>query len=287
MLWFFGAIVAAATSILVIDRVPESARDAWELLVSFAFFAVYALAALLLGVAYRSSVPAGLMAAVAVAMVPAIGYGFTSLIGTFPDEAFSDPLQDFSGSVFAIGVATIGIALAGYALTSFSFLLGIVATATHVTAQLLLPALDPDPGAGAHATAAIVVGAGLVVVGLLLDRTQRRRDAFWLYVAGFLGLAAVLVYYSTGIDGESERGWIPMLVGSTIVLVVAAPLRRATWAVYGAAGLGSALIHYLVKSGSWFVYLLLAVALGAFVLGLLAHRNGGRSRRVETSATAP
>jgi hypothetical protein len=273
LFWFFGAIVAAVTSILVIDRVPESHRDLWELLVSSGFCGVYAAAAAILWRAGGRWVPACLMTAVAVAMVPAIGYGFTHLIGTFPDDPFYEPLSDFSGSLFGIGLGTVVAALVAFALTEFAFLFFLVAAATLITAQLLLPAPDAHPSGDAVALTGIVTGCGLVGIGLVLDVRRRRRDAFWFHVVGFFGVAAALVYYASAFAGDSERGWIPMLVAGALVLLASAPLRRTTFAAYGAAGVGSALIHYLESAGSWFTYVLLALALGIFVLGVVARRG--------------
>jgi hypothetical protein len=70
VLWFFGAITAVVASIAILDKVPESSSDAWLLLASTAFLLAYALASALL---YRRGlrIPAGLMAAVGAAMVPA------------------------------------------------------------------------------------------------------------------------------------------------------------------------------------------------------------------------
>jgi hypothetical protein len=274
VLWFFGAFVAAATSVLVIDKVPESHRDVWELIVSLAFFASYAAGATLLWRRFESRIPGGVMAAVAAAMVPAIGYGFTKLLGTFPQDSSFDPFQDFSGSAFGIGVATAAVALVAFLVTRFPFLFLVVTIATQLTAQLLLPALDSDAGGDAHAVTAIVTGGGLVLIGLGFDAQRRRRDAFWFHVVGLFGVATALVYFSTPFEEGSERGWIPMLAAAAVVLLAAAPLRRATWAAFGAAGVGGALIHYLVKAGSWFTYVLLAIALVVFALGLVTRRSG-------------
>jgi hypothetical protein len=285
VLWFFGAFVTATTSVLVVDRVPESHRDVWELIVSLAFFTAYAVAATLLWRRFESRIPGGVMAAVAAAMVPAIGYGFTNLIGTLPEEDSSfDPFQGFSGSVFGIGVATTAVALAAFLVTRVPFLFFVVTIATQITAQLLLPALVPDPGDDAHALTAIVTGGGLVLIGLVFDAQRRRQDAFWFHVVGLFGVAAALGYFSTGFEKSSERGWIPMLAAGAVVLLAAVPLWRATWATFGAAGVGAALIHYLVRAGSWFTYVLLAIALALFAVGLVAHRSG--VRRIGRRATA-
>src|SRR6266566_4563536 len=175
----------------------------------------------------------GLDAAVAVAMVPTIGYGFASLIGTFPNGPFFNPTSQFSWSVFLIGVATIVVGLIAFAPTLFSFLFFTVTVAVSITSQIFLPLIDYHPSGDGHLITAIVVGAGLVVLGLLLDLAGRRRDAFWFHAIGLLNVAIALGYYATGIGGDANRGWIPMILAGAFVLIASAPLLRATWAVYG------------------------------------------------------
>ena len=67
-----------------------------------------------------------------------------------------------------------------------------------------------------------------------------------------------------------------MLVVGSLLLLFSGLLGRRTWAVFGAAGLGGAFGHYLDTQSRWFAYVLLGVALAAFVVGLLVH--GARTR---------
>src|SRR5919204_534971 len=121
--WFFGAVTAAIASIAVLDKVPESNADVWLLLASVGFLVAYGLASALL---YRRAawVPAGLAATVSAAMTPAAAYAFTRLVDLYPDDPFFDPTEEFSGTVFGIGVVTALVALLAFTLTRFSFLLG-------------------------------------------------------------------------------------------------------------------------------------------------------------------
>src|SRR5436189_3837137 len=139
LLWFFGAIVATVASIAIVDKVPQSQRDAWELLASVGFLVVYLLAGVLL---LRSGwrVPGGLGVTVATAMVPAAAYGFMRLIGVYPDDPFFEPFANYSGALFAVGCVTGVAALVAYAFTRFSFVLALAAGAAQVSGQLLAPA---------------------------------------------------------------------------------------------------------------------------------------------------
>jgi hypothetical protein len=276
VLWFFGAIATASTSNAVVAAVHASARGAWILLSAIAFAAVYAA----LAVALRASrwwVPAGLFATVVVSLVPAARVGFERLIGVWPGHATAeDPTVSFRGAVFALGVATIVAGLVVYALVRFEFVFALVALAALVTAQLFLPALTGNPSSDDRSTTAIVSGGVLVLIGLLLDSRRQRRGAFCWHVFGLGGVAIGLVYFA-GSEG-SDGAWAAMLVTGAIVLLLAAPLGRATWAVYGVAGAYAPIVHYIGEGGGrWQIPLILVfVSLGVLFLGIVVHVHGAR-----------
>src|SRR2546430_17178700 len=95
VLWFFGAFAIGFATLTLINHVSEAHRDVWELLVSLAFYLAYAAAGWVL---FRIGwwVPGGLGFAVAVALMPAVGFGVASLIGTFPKDPVFDPFQQGS-----------------------------------------------------------------------------------------------------------------------------------------------------------------------------------------------
>jgi len=275
VLWFFGAFAIAFATISLIDKVPESSRDIWELLVSLAFYVAYAVIGWLL---LRDGwwVPGGLGFALAVALMPAIGYGVASLIGTFPKDAFFNPFVDGSWSIVLIGVATMLDALVSYVITRFSFLFFTFVVATLLTVEFLVPTIKSGPGSDAYAVAAIVTGAAFVVMGLLFDSARRRRDAFWFHTGGFFAIAVALSFYATAATGDPNRGWVPMLIAGAIVLLAAAPLRRATWAIYGLLGFYAPIFHWttsgLASDSVGYAFILLAIGLSIFGLGLALHR---------------
>jgi hypothetical protein len=266
VLWFFGAITAAISTIAVLDKVPESNADVWLLLASLGFMLAYALASALL---YRRTlwVPAGLMAAVSAATTPAAAYAFTQLVDIYPDDPFFQPFTEFSGAVFGIGVATAIVALVAFAVTRFSFVLALFVGTALFTVQLLTPAWGTS--GDDRALSGVVSGAIAVAVGLLLDAAGRRRDAFWFYVGGYFAIGASLVYYVLNGVGSGGGGgaWIALLLVGAVVLLGGALLRRAAWAAYGALGLYGALFHYL-SAHDWMRYLLLALSLAVFAAGL-------------------
>jgi hypothetical protein len=273
VLWFAGTYAIAFASYALLDALPESHASVWIFVAAIALLLVYTGASHGL-LRHGWGVPGGLGAALAVAMVPAIGIGFLRLIDAWSTEM---PLTDFNRSAVAVGIVTAIAGLIAYLLTRFSFLLVTVVTAILVTAQFLAVARDSTSGQD-RAAAALVAGGLLVIVGVFLDAFSRRRDAFWFHALGWFSAAAGLVFFVVEPGGDPARGWIPMLVVGTLIVIISGPIRRATWAVYGVLGYYAPLLHYMISGLNerrWtFAAALLAVGLSIFVVGLVLHRYG-------------
>ena len=277
VLWFFGAFATEFAVYDLIQAIPDNQSGLWIFLAALAFFVWFAAASWLL-LRRWWWVPGGLAAALAVGAFPAVAVGFLKLIDVWPSNPFFKPFEEFSGSTFGVGLATAAVGFIAWWLTRFSFVLGVANGAILISAQLLTPCFDESPSGDRRAATALVIGAVLVTVGVFLDAFGRRRQAFWFHVLGLFSVAAGLVYLTAAPGGDPERGWIPMLIGGALLLIVAGPVRRATWAVYGVLGLYSPVVHYLTKELNerrWpFGLLILALALAIFALGMAAHRYG-------------
>jgi hypothetical protein len=273
VLWFTGTYAIAFASYALLGTLPESHSSVWIFVVAIALLLVYAAASHRLW-RHGWGVPAGLAAALADAMVPAVGVGFLRLIDAWSTDM---PFTGFNRGAVAVAIVTALAGLIAYWLTRFSFLFFTVVTAILVTAQFLAVADDSTSGHN-RATAALVAGGLLVIVGIFLDAFGRRRDAFWFHALGWLSVAAGLVFFVVEPGGDPGRGWIPMLILGTLMVIVSGPIRRATWAVYGVLGYYAPLLHYMItglNERSWpFALALLAVGFSLFVVGMLLHRYG-------------
>jgi len=280
VLWFFGAIATAVATNALIGTVGGSARGTWILLLGLGFACAYTVLCVLLREG-RWWVPGGLFATVVVTLVPVIVIGFEKLIGVIPESTSDvsfDPFLNFEGSFLALGLVTILAGLAVYQLVRFEFVLAVVALATILTVQWFLPALVDHPSGSAHATTLLVTGGLMVMTGFLLDQRNARRAAFWWHVLGLGAIAAGLVYY---VETENRTAaWIAMVITGTGVLLLAAPLGRATWAVYGVAGAYAPIVHWVAEGGGrWRVpLLLLVVSLAIIFLGVVMHVYGAAWR---------
>ena len=172
--------------------------------------------------------------------------------------------------------------LIAYLLTRFTFLYFTVITAILVGSQFLAEA-GGSPSGEDRATTALIAGGLMLIVGVFLDAFGRRRDAFWFHALGWFSGAAGLVFLIVEPGGNPERGWIPMLIVGTVITILAGPIRRATWAVYGVLGYYAPLLHYMftnLNENGWiFAVAVLAVGLSIFVFGMVIHRFGGTWRQ--------
>jgi hypothetical protein len=274
VLWFAGAYAVAAGSYVLLGALPESHSSVWIFVAGLAFLLVYSASSH--GLLRRGWwVPGGLAAALAVAMVPAVAIGFLRLIDVWSNDV---PITGFNGYALAVAIVTAVAGLIAYWLTRFTFLYFAVVTAILVAAQFLAEA-EASPSSEDRATAALVTGGLIVIVGVFLDAFGRRRDAFWFHALGWFSVAAGLVFLIVEPGGDPERGWIPMLIVGTLMVIAAGPIRRATWTVYGVLGYYAPLLHYMVtnlnENGWVFAVALLAVGLSIFVFGMVIHRFGG------------
>jgi hypothetical protein len=274
VLWFAGTYAVVLGSYALLESLPDSYSSLWIFIAAIAFLLAYATAARVL---LRRTwwVAGGLAAALAVALVPAVAVGFLRLIGVWSSDF---PLTDFNGCAVAVAVLPAIAGLVAYWLTRFPFLFLTVVAAILVAAQFLAVA-GGSPSGDDRATAALVTGSLLVIAGIFMDAFGRRREAFWFHALGWLGAAAGLVFFAVEPNGDPNRGWIPMLIVGTLILIVSGPIHRATWTVYGVLGYYAPLLHYLrtgLNDSRWtFATASLAVGLSIFVFGLLLHRFGG------------
>jgi hypothetical protein len=276
VLWFFGAYALVFAAYALLKTIPKSNSSLWVFVTSLAFLAGFAVASWLL-LQRLWWVPGGLASALAVAMVPAVSIGFLKLVHVWPKH-LGDPFNHFSGYAFGVALVAAAAGVVAFALTRFPFNFFVVVAALLVASQLLAAAFESSPAADDRATMALVAGAALVIIGVFFDAFGRRSDAFWFHVLGWFSVAGGLVFFTVDPEGDPNRGWVPMLIVGVLMLMVAGPIRRATWAAYGVLGYYAPVLHFMIKGlneDRWpFALLLLAVALTIFALGMLLHRYG-------------
>jgi hypothetical protein len=287
ILWYFGAIAATFAANVVIGQTSDAHRGIWIFLVGLLFLAgAAALAALSFVLGYW--VPAGVLTAATVGLVPVVAIGFEHLLGVWPKDASAiDPFSHFEGAPFSVAVVALLAGLAAFWLVRFGFVLLPVAAATLLAVQFFLPVLVDNPSAGDHEIALVVTGGAFVVIGMLLDARRQRSAAFWWHVVGLVGIAEALAYYATrhelsavlpeATGNESSWAWVAIFVIGAALLVAAFAVRRSTWAVFGVMGVYATTLHYVVTwTGSWRSPLVMVfVAVALIVAGIVLDLYGG------------
>ena len=276
VLWFVGAFATEFGVYALLRAIPTDQHGLWILVTAAAFFVAFAAASWLLLQRWWW-VPGGLAAALAVGAFPAVAVAFLTLIRVWPSEPFFRPFTHFNAYYVGVAAATALVGLIAFALTRFPFILAVAIAAVIVGAQLFVPCVEESPSGDDRTAAALIVGAALVVIGVFLDAFGRRREAFWFHALGWLTAAGGLVFF-TAEPGDPDRGWIPILIVSVLMLLIAGPIGRATWAVYGVAGFYGAVIHYMTKGlndNRWpFALCTLLLGLSIFAFGLAVYRYG-------------
>ncbi len=290
VLWSFGAFTLGFAVYELIETMPPSQSGLWILLTALGLIAGFAAGAAVL-LRRGSWVPGGLAAALAVSVFPAVAVAFLELVGVWPGDSVLEPLQGFNGYAFGVAVACTLVGLGAWWLTRFPFVLAVACGAVLVSAQLLTPSFAESPSGDARTATAVVAGAVLFVVGVVVDGFARRREAFWFEVLGLFSVAAGLVYFTVEPGGDTLRGWIPMLLGGAFLLVASAPAGRASWAVYGVFGTYAAVVHFLVEKLNerrWpFALALIALALAIVALGMAQQRYGRNRNGSSGTSLAP
>ena len=276
ILWFAGAYAIALGSYGLLETLPTTRHSLWVLVAALAFVLVYAIGSWFL-LRARWWVPGGMAAAVTVAMVPGLSVAFLKLIRVWPEHP-GDPLESFSGHTLAVAGVTALAALVGFAFTRFAFLFALFVASILIGAQIVVAA-NGSPSGDDRATAALIAGALVVIVGVFLDAFGRRREGFWFHALGWFSVAAGLVFFTFEGTGDHNRGWIPMLIVGVMMVIVSGPIRRATWAIYGVLGYYAPVLHYLARGlneSRWtFATAALGVGLSIFVFGIVLQRFGG------------
>lgn len=216
------------------------------------------------------AVPAGLMATVAVGLVPAVTYAVLSLTVWPGGEPTSTPLDYpdlytyISGGWVVLEVAVLVAAVLAWLRYRLSFILAPLMVAGWFASMDLADAVAPGTVADNAASAA--VSLALLGGGWWLDHRGLRGEAFWLHLGGLLS-----GYYALAtLDGDGV-GTLMTITGVLGVLAIAAALalHRRVYLVFGAAWLFTALgyLAFEVFGGSLLFPLALALLGVALVVG--------------------
>ncbi|MDT3715228.1 DUF2157 domain-containing protein [Pseudomonas soli] len=222
-------------------------------------------------------VAAGVLAALAVSIVPLAVFAIERLAGWWPlDDAQGDYHQYYTyvqGGWLAMEAATVLAGLLMLRLIPFPFIVMPIAVALWFMSMDLSEWFHGDLFSWEQRrTVSLWFGLGLLLVFLVIDGRTRRDYAFWGYLAGLAAFWGGL----TLMDSGSEWGKALYCLINLGLMGLAVLLRRPVFMVFGAMGVAAYLgyLSYEVFADSLlFPVILTLIGLGVIGLGVLYQKR--------------
>ena len=288
VLYYLGGLIAIGGMTLYVTLGWERLGGGQIFLIATAYALVGLVLTHYLLEKLKLPIPAGLTAALVVAVTPLAVYGLQRWFGWWePKHAYRAYHTVIDQRWTVMELATLGVA--GLMLWRYRlpFLLMPVGGTLWYMSMDLAPLLHTylygvEP-VGLYSSASlwrlyklVSVGFGLVVIlaAVLVDmRSDGKRDfAFWLYLAGVAAFWGGLSSMELG----SQFGKIVYCAINVAMLFIGAVLSRRVFAVFGALGIAGYLGHlaYRVFADSLlFPIVLTVIGLGVILLGVLWQRH--------------
>lgn len=221
----------------------------------------------------RLALPAGILSALAVALVPLAVYGLQRWLGWWPEDGTRHHYRDYHAWIdwrwLMMELATLAAGVVALRRWRLPFgVMPIAVTLWYLGMDVVPVLLGGDAGAfWSPEGRRISVAFGLVMLAIALwvdlRSTERADYAFWLHVFGVLSFWGGL----TSMDSTSELGRLAYAGINLLMIAAGAALSRRVYAVFG--GIGVALYLGHLSSTVFKDSLLFPVALGAIGLAVM------------------
>ena len=237
ILYYLGGLIAIGAMTLFMTQ-------GWERFGGWGIFAIslaYAFAGLLVLTYFMKkpglSIPAGIIGAFVVALVPLAVYGLQNALGYWDgDRIYQDYHVYIDWRWMSMELATLVVAVVLLLRWKLPFMLMPVALTLWYMSMDLTPFLfgNEDFNWELRRMVSLWFGLAVLCLSVFVDfRTRSRRDyAFWLYLCG---LAAFWGGLSL-MDSDSELGKFVYLCINLVLIAVGALLSRRAFAVFGGFG---------------------------------------------------
>jgi len=283
VLWYAGAVlIMAAMGLFSNDAFNR--MGGWALVATGCIYAFVSTAAgYYLWHRKGLHTPGGLLAAVAVSMVPLIIYGIQDAFDLWR-YALGDPGQynNFfpfvNGSWLYMELGTIAAAVVVLRYFPFPFILLIAGIALWFMSMDLAMWFTSTPGAydefEIRQRVTIWFGAAMIVVAWAIDlfRGSRPDFGFWLHIFGILAFWGGITAYG---DGTELQGAIYCAINVALI-GLGIFLDRRVYAIAGTLGIATYLGHLAFKvfqDVMVFSFALSAIGIFVIALGLLLNKN--------------
>ena len=222
-------------------------------------------------------IPAGILGALAVALVPLAVYGLQNWLGWWPEgETARDYHRHIDGRWLMMELATLAAGAAMLWRFRLPFMVMPVAVTLWYLGMDLTPFLAGQADVDWALRKLVSLYFGLLIVGLAFWVDLRSRHgldfAFWLYLAGVLSFWGGLSLMTS--DSEwSKAGYAAINLG---MIAIGAVLSRRVFAVFGGlgvAGYGGHLAYTVFRDSLWFPFALTLIGLAVIGAGIAWQRH--------------
>ncbi|MCO7595842.1 MULTISPECIES: DUF2157 domain-containing protein [Pseudomonas] len=225
----------------------------------------------------QQPIAAGVLAAVAVSIVPLAVFAIERMLGWWPlDDTQADYHQYYTyvqGGWLLMEAATVLAGLLMLRLVPFPFIVMPIAVALWFMSMDLSEWFFGSPFSWEQRrTVSLWFGLALLLVFVVVDGRTRRDYAFWGYLAGLAAFWGGL----TLMNSDSELGKALYCLVNLGLMGLAVLLRRPVFMVFGAMGVAAYLgyLSYEVFADSLlFPLVLTLIGLGVIGLGLLYQKR--------------
>ncbi|MFK3771836.1 DUF2157 domain-containing protein [Pseudomonas sp. NPDC089406] len=269
--FYFGALLIMGAMGWLLTLAWMSIGDIALLAVALLYIAGITLYALALQ-RRQQPIAAGVLAAVAVSIVPLAVFALQRLVGWWPmDDAQGDYHQYYTyvqGGWLLMEAATVVAGLLMLRLIPFPFIVMPIAVALWFMSMDLSEWVYGELFSwDQRRTVSLWFGLGLLVVFIAVDGRTERDYAFWGYLAGLAAFWGGL----TLMDSGSQWGKLFYCLINLGLMALAVLLRRPVFMVFGAMGVAAYLgyLSYDVFADSLlFPLVLTVIGLGVIALGV-------------------
>ena len=277
--FYFGALLIMGAMGWLLSEAWMRVGDSALLLIALAYIAVLTLGGLALQ-RRGQTMPGGVLAAVAVSIVPLAVFAVERMTGLWPLDDTQANYHNYytyvQGGWLLMEAATVLAGLLMLRLIPFPFIVMPIALALWFMSMDLSEWFYGSPFSWEQRReVSLWFGLGMLLVFLLVDGRTREDYAHWGYLAGLAAFWGGL----TLVDNGSELGKALYCLINIGLMAIAVLLRRPVFMVFGALGVAAYLgyLSYEVFAESLlFPVVLTLIGLGVIWLGLVYQKRRER-----------
>lgn len=274
--FYFGALLIMGAMGWLLSEAWMRIGDSALLLIALGYIGVLTVGGLVLQ-RRGQRIPAGVLAAVAVSIVPLAVFAVERLTGFWPLDDIQTNYHSYytyvQGGWLLMEAATVLAGLLMLRLIPFPFIVMPIAVALWFMSMDLTEWVYGEPFNWAQRQqVSLWFGLGLLLVFLGIDGRTRQDYAYWGYLAGLLAFWGGL----SSMESDSELGKALYCLINLGLMAIAVLLRRPMFMVFGAMGVAAYLgyLAYDVFADSLlFPIVLTVIGLGVIGLGLLYQKH--------------